>query len=99
MIDALNDTVMIKPDEAETVTKGGIVLPENRDKDRACTGVVIAVGPGRTEDGKLIPMQTKKGDRVAFHTYPTGLKLEIDRVMYTLLPEKQIMAKLPPKAK
>ena len=91
----LNDTVVIRPLDAPNKTEGGILLPENRDKDRATKGVVIEVGPGKREEGgEFVATSVKKGMLVAFHGYPTGLEIEEDKVKYKLIPEKQIMAVL-----
>jgi chaperonin GroES len=91
----LNDTVVIKPEEAPDKTEGGILLPEKRDKDLATKGVVVAVGPGkREENGEFVKTSLKAGMVVAFHGYPTGLWLEEDKVKYKLIPEKQVMAVL-----
>ena len=94
----LNDVVVIKPLEADTVTAGGIVLPGNREKDRATKGEVMCAGPGKWEEGsfgvegKFIKTTMKPGMIVLFHGFPTGLEVEEDRVKYKLIPEKQIMA-------
>lgn len=90
----LNDTVVIRPLDAPTKTEGGILLPGNVEKDRATKGEVIEVGPGKREDGEFIKTSVKPGMLVAFHGYPTGLEIEVDKVKYKLIPEKQIMAVL-----
>ncbi|MCH7521270.1 MAG: co-chaperone GroES, partial [Candidatus Marinimicrobia bacterium] len=59
----LHDRVVVKAAESEDVTKGGIFLPDTA-KEKPQRGEVIAVGPGKTEDGKLVPPQVKKGDQV-----------------------------------
>jgi chaperonin GroES len=88
----LNDTVVIKPEEAPDKTEGGLYLPGTRDKDLATKGVVMAIGPGKREDGEFIKTSLKVGMKVAFHGYPTGLWIEEDKVKYKLIPEKQVMA-------
>lgn len=88
----LNDTVVIKPEDAPDKTDGGILLPGTRDKDLATKGVVMAIGPGKREDGEFVKTSLKVGMKVAFHGYPTGLWIEEDKVKYKLIPEKQVMA-------
>lgn len=88
----LNDVVVIRPLEAPDKTEGGILLPGTRDKDLATKGEVMAIGPGKREDGEYIKTSLKPGMIVAFHGYPTGLWIEEDKVKYKLIPEKQVMA-------
>ncbi len=65
----LNDRVVVRRDEAETKTAGGLVLPSG-SKDKPTRGVVVCVGPGKmTESGKRTTMQVKAGDRVVFSTW------------------------------
>ena len=60
----LGERVVIKPTEQEDMTKGGIILPDTA-KEKPQEGEVIAVGPGRvSDDGKRIPMELSKGDKV-----------------------------------
>ena len=60
----LGDRVVVQPSEEEEVTKGGIILPDTA-KEKPQRGVIIAIGPGRLdEEGKRIPMEVKKGDKV-----------------------------------
>lgn len=72
----LSDRVLIEPLREEK-KKGGIILPETIDKERPEKGKVIAVGPGKKDDnGKLIPMNVKKGDIVLFTKYgPNEIKI------------------------
>ena len=68
-IQPLADRVIIKPLEAESKTKGGIVLPDTV-KEKPQEGKVVAVGKGKfTEDGKLHPLELKAGDRVLYGKY------------------------------
>ncbi len=72
----LHDNVIVKPIEAQTTTASGIVIPDTANKEKPMRGEVIAVGPGKTEDGKLIPVGVKKGDVVIFTKYaPTEIKV------------------------
>lgn len=72
----MHDNVIVKPIEAQTTTASGIVIPDTANKEKPMRGEVIAVGPGKTEDGKLIPVGVKKGDVVIFTKYaPTEIKV------------------------
>lgn len=63
----LHDFVLVKPEAAETKTPSGIIIPDTAKQEKATFGRVIAVGPGRYGDeGDLIPMRAKVGDKVYF---------------------------------
>lgn len=64
----LSDHVVVRRIERESKTEGGIVLPDIA-KDKPQLGEIIAVGPGKLEEGKRIPLDVKKGDRVVFSKY------------------------------
>jgi len=87
----LADRVVVDPLEKEEKTASGIILPETA-KEKPQEGEIIAVGPGRRdEDGKLIPMDVKKGDIVLFAKYAgTEVKLEDRKVL--ILKESDILA-------
>jgi chaperonin GroES len=88
----LADRLVVKPIEREEMTKGGIVLPDTA-KERPQEGEVIAVGPGRkSEDGKLIEMDVKVGDRVVYAKYG-GTEIKIDDEELIILRESDILAK------
>ncbi len=86
----LHDRVVVKAAESEDVTKGGIFLPDTA-KEKPQRGEVIAVGPGKTEDGKLVPPQVKKGDQVLYGKY-SGTEVTVDDVEYLIIRESDIMA-------
>jgi chaperonin GroES len=89
----LADRVIVKPIEREEVTKGGIVLPDTA-KERPQEGEVIAIGLGRlSEDGKRIPVELRKGERVIFAKY-AGTELKYDDEEYLILRESDILAKV-----
>ncbi|HYQ86902.1 MAG: co-chaperone GroES [Ignavibacteria bacterium 13_1_40CM_2_61_4] len=68
-IKPLGDRVVIKPAPAEEKTKGGIILPDTA-KEKPVVGEILAVGPGRrTDEGKLIPLDIKVGDKVLYGKY------------------------------
>lgn len=87
----LSDRVVVKPVEREEKTKTGIYLPDTASKERPMEGTVLAVGEGRRDDnGKLIPMNVKVGDRVIFAKY-SGTEFKLDDVEYLILSEKDIL--------
>ncbi len=86
----LHDRVVIKADESEEVTKGGIYLPDTA-KEKPQRGEVVAVGPGKTEDGKLVEPQVKKGDKVLYGKY-SGTEVTIDDTEYLIVRESDILA-------
>ncbi len=86
----LHDRVVIKADESEDVTKGGIYLPDTA-KEKPQRGEVVAVGPGKTEDGKLVEPQVKKGDKVLYGKY-SGTEVTIDDTEYLIVRESDILA-------
>jgi len=91
-ITPLGSKIIVKRDEAETVTESGIYLPESA-KDQPKTGVVQAVGPGalNTETGERIAMTVKKGDRVIFSSYAgTEVKLDADELL--IMNESDVLA-------
>lgn len=87
----LGDRVLILPDAAEEKTAMGILLPDTAKRDAAGKGVVVAVGPGRFDDGSLVPMTLKAGDHVLFSKY-AGEELRLDGKDYHLLPESSVLA-------
>jgi chaperonin GroES len=87
----LGDRVVIKPAEREEKTKGGIFLPDTASKERPMEGTVLAVGEGRRDDnGKLISMSVRAGDKVLFAKY-SGTEFKIDEIEYLILSEKDIL--------
>ncbi len=88
----LGDRLIVEPSEKEEVTASGIILPETA-KEKPQEGEVLAVGPGRRDEGgKRIPMDVKEGDRVLFAKYAgTEVKLETDRKVLVLR-ESDILA-------
>ncbi len=88
----LADRVVIKPQEREERTKGGIFLPDTASKEKPQEGVVMAVGEGRLDDnGRRVPVSVKAGDRVLFAKY-AGTEIKLDDEEYLILAEKDILA-------
>ncbi len=90
-IKPLGDRVVIKPSPAEEKTKGGIILPDTA-KEKPVIGEIVAVGSGRkADDGKLIPMDLKVGDKVLYGKY-SGTEVTLDGQEYLIMRESDIFA-------
>jgi chaperonin GroES len=86
----LHDRVVVKRIEAEEKSKGGIIIPDTA-KEKPQEGEIIAVGPGgRDENGKLIPMDLKAGDRVLFGKW-SGTEVKLDGDELLIMKESDIM--------
>ncbi len=87
----LADRVIIKPSEAEEKTKGGIILPDTA-KEKPIEGTVVAVGPGKTsDDGKLVKLEVKVGDKVLYGKY-SGTEVTVEGDEYLIMRESDIFA-------
>lgn len=87
----LYDRVVLRRDEAESKTAGGIVLPDTA-KDKPQKGTVISVGDGHvTKEGKRQPLTLKAGDRVIFTSY-AGDEILVGEEQYLLLREADVLA-------
>ena len=86
----LADRVILKPIEAEETTKSGIILPDSA-KEKPQEAEVVAVGPGKIEDGKKMEMSVKVGDKVIYSKY-AGDDIKIDGKEYTIIEEEKILA-------
>jgi chaperonin GroES len=90
----LADRVVVKPSKAEEMTKGGIIVPDTA-KEKPVWGEVIAVGPGRvSDDGKVIPMEVKVGNKVLYGKY-SGTEVTIEGEELLLMRESDIFAIMP----
>ena len=88
----LADRLLVKPIQKEEMTKSGIFIPDTA-KEKPQEGEVIAVGPGKmSDDGKIIPMDLKVGDRVIYSKYG-GSEIKIDDVEMIILRESDILAR------
>jgi chaperonin GroES len=86
----LHDRVVVERIDAEEKSKGGIIIPDTA-KEKPSQGEIIAVGPGgRDENGKLIPIDVKVGDRILFGKW-SGTEVKIDGVEYLIMKESDIM--------
>ena len=86
----MHDRIIVKRLEEETKTAGGIFIPETA-KEKPQRGEVVAVGKGKvTEDGKVLPLDVKKGDQVLFGKY-AGTEVKIDGQEYLIMREDDIL--------
>ncbi|OGS54516.1 MAG: co-chaperone GroES [Elusimicrobia bacterium RIFOXYB2_FULL_62_6] len=89
-IQPLGDRVLVKPVEAKEVKRGGIIIPDTA-KEKPQEGEVIAVGKGKvTEDGKVLPMDVKPGDRILYGKY-SGNEIKIDDVEHLIMHQDDIL--------
>ena len=88
----LGDRVVVLPAEKEGEKKlaSGIIIPETVDKEKPAQGTVVAVGPGKYEDGKRVPMQVKVGDTVIFSKYGYD-EVKVNGQEYCILSEGSIL--------
>ena len=88
----LGDRVLVKPTAQEgTKTQSGIIIPDTVDKEKPEQGKVVAVGEGRYEDGKIIPVRVKVGDKVMFSKYGYD-EIKVDGEEYFILKEDSVLA-------
>ncbi len=91
-IKPLGHRIVVKRQEAKT-TKGGILLPEAA-QEKPRQGIVVAVGPGKTDEkGKSHPLDVKVGDEILFSSY-SGTEYKSDDVDYLILSEEDVLAVL-----
>ena len=86
----LQDRLLVRRVEEQEKTKGGIIIPDSA-KERPLEGEVIAVGNGkRMDDGKLVALDVKKGDRILFGKY-AGTEIKVDGVEHLILREDEVL--------
>lgn len=87
----LADRILVKRVEEEEVVRGGIIIPDTA-KEKPQEGKVVAVGPGRLgEDGKRMPMELKKGNRILMGKY-AGTEVKIDGEEHIIMREDDVLA-------
>jgi chaperonin GroES len=87
----LGDRLLVEPVEDKEVKKGGIIIPDTA-KEKPTEGVVVALGTGKTDDnGKKIPFEVKKGDRVLVSKYG-GTEIKLDGKEYKIMSSDDILA-------
>ena len=88
----LRDRVLVRRLEEKETAKGGIIIPDTA-KEKPQEGEVMAVGAGKIEKGKRVPVDVKAGDRILFGKY-TGNDIMIDDQEYLILREEDILARV-----
>ena len=86
----LADRVVVKALEDTEQMRGGLYIPDTA-KEKPQQGEVIAVGPGKVEDGKRVDMELKAGDRVLYGKY-SGTEVTVDNEQYLILRESDVLA-------
>jgi chaperonin GroES len=89
-LEPLDDRIVVKPGEEEETTVSGIVIPDTA-KEKPQEGEVVAVGPGRFEDGTRVPMDVKVGDRVLYSKYG-GTEVKVKGEEYLVLSARDVLA-------
>ena|SRR5215207_6775910 len=89
-VNPLADRVVIKALEEAESMRGGLYIPDTA-KEKPQQGEIIAVGPGKYEDGKLVPMSVKVGDKVLYGKY-SGTEVTIDGEQLLILRESDVLA-------
>jgi len=86
----LHDRILIKRIEEKETVKGGIIIPDSA-KEKPQEGEVVAAGNGKkTDEGKIIPLDVKAGDRILFGKY-SGTEIKIDNNEYLILKEEEVL--------
>ncbi len=86
----LHDRVVVRPLESEEKTAGGIIIPDTA-KEKPSEGEVVAVGQGaRTEEGRVVPLDVKKGDRILYGKW-SGNEVKVDGEDLLIMKESDIM--------
>lgn len=86
----LSDRILVERVEEDEKTKGGIIIPDTA-KEKPAEGKIVATGNGRMgEDGKLLPMDVKVGDRILFSKYG-GTEVKIDGIDYLIMRQDDVL--------
>ena len=86
----LGDRVLVKPLEAKETKRGGIIIPDTA-KEKPQEGEIVAVGKGKvTEDGKVLPMDVKPGDKILYGKY-SGTEIKLNDVEYLVMHQEDIV--------
>ena len=86
----LEDRIVVKPGEEEETTVSGIVIPDTA-KEKPQEGKVVAVGPGRFEEGQRVPVDVKAGDSVIYSKYG-GTEVKVEGEEYLILSARDVLA-------
>ena len=86
----LQDRILVKRVDEESTTKGGIIIPDTA-KEKPSEGKVVAVGKGKvSDDGKVHPLDVKKGDRILFSKY-SGTEVQVDGDEHIIIREDDVL--------
>src|SRR5437016_1899899 len=88
----LHDRVLVRRLEGKETAKGGIIIPDTA-KEKPQEGEVMAIGAGKMEKGRRVPLDVKVGDGILFGKY-TGSEIKIDDQEYLIFREEEILAKV-----
>ncbi len=89
-VQPLGDRVLVKPVESKEEKKGGIIIPETA-KEKPQEGEVVSTGKGKTtEDGKVLPLDVKPGDRILYGKY-SGTEIKLDDKEYLIMHQDDIL--------
>ncbi|MEA3369056.1 MAG: co-chaperone GroES [Candidatus Ratteibacteria bacterium] len=86
----LGDKILVKRTEVEEIKKGGIIIPDTA-KEKPQQGKIVAVGSGRMEGDKKVPLEVKKGDTILFAKY-SGNEISVGDEEYLILKEEDVLA-------
>ena len=86
----LSDRVVVKATEESEQMRGGLYIPDTA-KEKPQQGEIVAVGPGKYKDGKLVPMSVKVGDKVLYGRY-SGTEITLDNEQFLILRESDVLA-------
>ena len=89
----LNDRIVVQPEEAETKTAGGILIPDTADKEKPMVGTVLNVGNGKYVEGKRQPLDVKPGDKILFGKY-AGNNIKFEGREYLIMREEDVLGVL-----
>ncbi len=90
MLKPLHDYVVLEKIKEEEKTQSGVILTKE-PKDQPSRGIVVSVGPGKTENGTLIPVELKEGQKVIYKKY-SGTEITEDKKDYLLIKAEDILA-------
>lgn len=90
-ISPLGDRIVVQPLSRDEVSASGIIIPDTASREKPERGTVVAIGPGKHEDGSKVPMSVKVGDSVLFSKYGYD-EVKIDGVEYLILSESGVLA-------
>jgi chaperonin GroES len=88
----LEDRIVVQANEGDTTTASGLVIPDTA-KEKPQEGTVVAVGPGRFEDGNRVPLDVAVGDSVIYSKYG-GTEVKVDGEEYLILSARDVLAVL-----